>query len=111
VDVLEHDEKQCVAAPHAAWELGVTLADSSVPVDDCDGVAAAQFLCMAADVRAAVKTEEAADRALERVRFLRLLERGAGVALHNAVEDARGSGASWAGGGGALNTSRQSAYE
>ena len=42
---------------------------------------------MAADAWAAAKTEDAADRALERVRFLRLLERGAGVALHDAVEN------------------------
>ena len=111
VDVLEHDGQQGVTAPHAAWELGAALADHSVPVDDRDGVAVAQFLRMAADAWAAAKTEEAADRALERVRFLRLLERGAGVALRDAVEDARGSGASWAGVGWALNTSRQSAYE
>ncbi|MBD2763535.1 hypothetical protein IEE92_13455 [Kocuria sp. cx-116] len=111
VDVLEHDGKQGVTAPHAAWELGAALADNSVPVDDRDGVAVAQFLRMAADAWVASKTEEAADRALERVRFLRLLERGAGVALHDAVDDARGSGASWAGVGWALNTSRQSPYE
>ncbi|EYT53305.1 hypothetical protein H488_0107465 [Kocuria sp. UCD-OTCP] len=111
VGVLEHDGLQGVTAPHAAWELGASLADHSVPVDDRDGVAVAQFLRMAADAWAAAKTDEAADRALERVRFLRLLERGAGVALHDAVNDARGSGASWAGVGWALNTSRQSAYE
>lgn len=111
VDVLEHDGKQGVTAPHAAWELGASLADHSVPVDDRDGVAMAQFLRMAADAWASAKTEEAADRALERVRFLRLLECGAGVALHDAVEDARRSGASWAGVGWALSTSRQSAYE
>ena len=111
VDVLEHEGQQGVTAPHAAWELGAALADHSVPVDDRDGVAVAQFLRMAADAWAAAKTEESTDRALERVRFLRLLERGAGVALRDAVEDARGSGASWAGVGWALNTSRQSAYE
>ncbi|WJZ68551.1 hypothetical protein [Kocuria rosea] len=71
----------------------------------------AQFLRMAADAWATAKAVESADRALERVRFLRLLERGAGVALRDAVEDARESGASWAGVGWALNTSRQSAYE
>ena len=109
--MLEHDEKQGVTAPHAAWELGASLADHSVPVDDRDGVAVAQFLRMAADAWAVAKTEDASDRALERVRFLRLLERGAGVALRDAVGDARGSGASWAGVGWALNTSRQSAYE
>lgn len=69
---------------------GAALADHSVPVDDRDGVAVAQFLRMAADAWVAAKTEEATDRALERVRFLRLLERGVG----------------WA-----LNTSRQSAHE
>ena len=111
VGVLERDGLQGVTAPHAAWELGAALADHSVPVDDRDGVAVAQFLRMAADAWAAAKTDEAADRALERVRFLRLLERGAGVALRDAVADARGSGASWAGVGWALNTSRQSAYE
>lgn len=109
--MLEHDGKQGVTAPHAAWGLGAALADHSVPVDDRGGVAVAQFLRMAADAWAAAKTEEAPDRALERVRFLRLLERGAGVALRDAVDDARGSGASWAGVGWALNTSRQSAYE
>ena len=111
VDVFEHEGQQGGTAPHAAWELGAALADHSVPVDGRDGVAVAQFLRMAADAWAAAKTEESADRALERVRFLRLLERGASVALHDAVGDARGSGASWAGVGWALNTSRQSAYE
>ena len=109
--MLERDGQQGVTAPHAAWELGAALADHSVPVDGRDGVAIAQFLRMAADAWAAAKTEESADRTLERVRFLRLLERGAGVALHDAVENARGDGASWAGVGWALNTSRQSAYE
>lgn len=109
--MLEHDGQQGVTAPHAAWELGVALANNSVPVDGRDGVAVAQFLRMAADAWAAAKTEESADRALERVRFLRLLERGAGVALRDAVEGARGSGASWSGVGWALNTSRQSACE
>jgi hypothetical protein len=111
VDVLEPDGQQGVTAPRAAWDLGAALADHSVPVDDRDGVAFAQFLHMAADAWTAAKTEEAADRALERVRFLRLLERGTGVALRDAVEDAREGGASWAGVGWALNTSRQSAYE
>jgi hypothetical protein len=111
VDMLRHNGKQGVTAPHVAWELGASLADHSVSVDDRYGVAVAQFLRIAADAWAAAKTEEAADRALERVRFLRLLERGAGVALRDAVVDARGSGASWAGVGWALNTSRQSAYE
>lgn len=82
VDVLEHDGQQGVSAPHAAWELG-----------------------------AAAKTEEVVDRALERVRLLRLLECEADVALHDAVEDVRGSGASGAGVGWALSTSRQSSYE
>lgn len=90
---------------------GAALADHSVPVDGGDGVAIAQFLRMAADAWAAAKTVESTDRALERVRFLRLLERGAGMALRDAVEDARGSRASWAEVGWALNTSRQSAYE
>ena len=111
VDVVKHEGQQGVTAPHAAWELGAALADHSVPVDGRDGVAVSQFLRMAADAWAAAKTEECTDRALERVRFLRLLERGAGVALHEAVEDARGSGVSWARVGWALNTSRQSAYE
>ncbi|MFF0903216.1 UNVERIFIED_CONTAM: hypothetical protein RF653_06030 [Kocuria sp. CPCC 205316] len=111
MDVLEHDGKRGVTAPHASWELGAALADHSVPVNDRDGVVVAQFLRMAADAWAAAKTEEATDRALERVRFLRLLELGAGVALHDAVEDARGSGASWVGVGWELNPSRQSAYE
>jgi hypothetical protein len=93
--VLEHDGQQGVTAPHAAWVLGVALADHSVPVDNRDGVAVAQFLRVAAVAWAAAKTQESADRALKRVRFLRLLERGA----------------SWAGVGWALNTSRQSAYE
>ena len=109
--MLERDGKQGVTALHAAWGLGAALADHSVPVDDRDGVAVAQFLRMAADAWATAKTEEVADRALERVRFLRLLERGAGVAPRDAVQDARGSGASWAGVGWSLNTSRQSAYE
>ncbi|MFC4905567.1 hypothetical protein [Kocuria oceani] len=109
--MLEHDEQQGVTAPRAAWELGAALADHSVPVDDRDGVAVAQFLRMAADAWAATKTEESIDRALERVRFLRLLERGAGVARRDAVGDARGSEASWARVGWSLNTSRQSAYE
>ncbi|MEX5235840.1 hypothetical protein [Kocuria arenosa] len=111
MDVLEHDGKQGVTAPHAAWELGAALGVHAVPVDDRNGVAVAQFLRMAADAWAATKAGEAADRALERVRFLRLLERGAEVALGDAVEDARESGASWAGVGWALNTSRQSAHE
>ncbi|GAB2625834.1 hypothetical protein GCM10009696_34810 [Kocuria himachalensis] len=76
VDVLEHEGQQGVTAPHAAWELGAALADHSVPVDGRDGVAVSQFLRMAADAWAAAKTEECTDRALERVRFLRLLERG-----------------------------------
>ncbi|MUN64771.1 hypothetical protein GMA12_16760 [Kocuria sediminis] len=109
--MLEHDGQQGVTAPHAARVLGAALADQSVPVDDRDGAAVAQFLRMAADAWATAKTEESTDRALERMRLLRLLERGAGVALHDAVEDARGSGASWAGVGWALNASRQSAYE
>lgn len=109
--MLEHNGQQGVTAPHAAWGLRVALAHHSVPVDDRDGVAVAQFLRMAADAWSAAKTEEGAGRALDQVRFLRLLERGAGVALHDAVEDARGSGASWAEVGWALNTSRQSAYE
>lgn len=109
--MFEHDGQQGVTAPHAAWELGAALADHCVPVDDRDGVAVAQFLRMAADAWADAKTEVPVDRALEQVRFPRLLERGAGVALRDAVEDARGSGASWAGVGWALNTSRQSAYE
>ena len=109
--MFEHDGQQGVTAPHAAWELRTALADHSVLVDDRNGVAVAQFLRMAVDAWAAAKPEEITDRALERVRFLRLLGRGAGVALHDAVEDARGSGASWAGVGWALNTSRQSAYE
>ena len=109
--MLEPDGQQDVTEPHAAWELGASLADHSVPVDDRDGVAVAPFLRMAADAWAAAKTDEAADRAMERVRFLRLLERGAGVALHDTVRDARGSGASWAGVGWALNISRQSAHE
>ncbi len=100
VGALDHDGKQGVTAPHAAWELGAALADHPVPVDDRDGVVVAQFLRMAADAWAAAKTEDAADRALERMRFLRLLERGAGVALHDVVEDARGAehpGPGWAG--------------
>ncbi|MEX5235841.1 hypothetical protein RCG96_08645 [Kocuria sp. CPCC 205236] len=111
VDVLEHDGQQGVSAPHAAWELGAALADHSVPVADRAGVTVAQFLRMAADAWAAARTEEATDRALGRVRFLRLPECGAGGALHDAVEDAREGGASWAGVGWAVNASRQSAYE
>lgn len=103
--------RYAAAVPHVAWELGKALADHSVPVDGRDGVAVAQFLRMAADAWAAAKSEESADHVLGRVRFLRLLKRGAGVALRDAVEDARGGGASWAGIGWALNTSRQSAYE
>jgi hypothetical protein len=49
VDVLEPDGQQGVTAPRAAWDLGAALADHSVPVDDRDGVAFAQFLHMAAD--------------------------------------------------------------
>lgn len=100
-----------MTALHAAWGLGAALADHSVPVDDRDGVAVAQFLRMAADAWAGAKPEEATDQALERVRFLRLLERGAGAALHDAVKDAREGGASWARVGWAVNASRQSAYE
>lgn len=90
-----------MTAPRAAWKLGAALADHSVPVDDRDGVAVSQFLRMAADAWAAAKAVEAADRALERVRFLHLLERGAGVALHDAVENAPGErsilGCGWLG--------------
>ena len=52
----------------------------------------AQFLRVTADAWAATKTEEAGNRALERVRFMCLLERGAGLALHDAVGKARRSG-------------------
>ena len=92
--VLEQG-KSGMTVPHAAWELRSALAVHSEAVDDRDGVAVAQFLRVAAVAWAAAKTQESADRALKRVRFLRLLERGA----------------SWAGVGWALNTSRQSAYE
>lgn len=107
----DNNGQQMVTAPRAAWELGAALAAHSVPVDDRDGVSVAQFLQMAAAAWAAMKTDEPADRALERVRFLRLVERGADVALQAAVDEAREAGASWAGIGWALNTSRQSAYQ
>lgn len=62
----------------------------SVPLDGRDGVVVAQFLGTAADAWAAAKTEGSADCALGRASFLRLLERGAGVALRDVVEDAGG---------------------
>lgn len=111
VAVNKDSGQQGMTAPRAAWDLGAALADHSVPVDDRDGVSVAQFLRMAADAWASAKTDEAADRALERVRFLRLVERGTGVALQEAVDDAREMDVSWAGIGWALNTSRQSAYQ
>lgn len=49
VVVFEHDGRQGVTAPHAAWGLGTALAAHSVPVNDRDGVAVAQFLRMATD--------------------------------------------------------------
>jgi len=107
----ENIGQQMVTAPRAAWELGAALAAHSTPVNDRDGVSVAQFLQMAADAWAATKTEGPADRALERVRFLRLLEHGADMALQGAVDDAREAGTSWAGVGWALNTSRQSAHQ
>lgn len=107
----EHDGQQTVTATRAAWDLGAALAGHPTPVDDRDGLALAQFLQMAADAWAASRTNDAGDRALERVRLLRLVERGADVALRDAVDDAREAGASWAGVGWALSTSRQSAYQ
>lgn len=79
-----------MTAPHTARELRAAPADHFVPVDDRDGVAVAQYLCTAADAWAAAETEETADRARERVRSLRRLERGAVVALHDAVQDGLG---------------------
>lgn len=111
VAVDEDVGQQAVTAPRAAWELGAALADHSVPVDDRGGASMSEFLRMASDAWAAAKTDEPAGRALEKVRFLRLVERGSDVALQGAVEDAREVGASWAGVGWALNTSRQSAYQ
>ena len=90
---------------------GIVSMCRSVPVDGRDGVAGAQFLRMAADAWAAAKTEEAGDRALGRVRFLRLLELGVVVALCDAVQDTPGSGASWAGVYWGLSSSRQSVYQ
>ena len=65
-----------MTVPHTAAELKAALVDRSVPADDRDGVAVAQYLRMAADAWAAARTEEIADRTLGRSRFLRLLERG-----------------------------------
>ncbi|PAU89206.1 hypothetical protein CK505_13950 [Kocuria sp. WN036] len=79
-----------MTVPHTAAELKAALVDRSVPADDRDGVAVAQYLRMAADAWAAARTEEIADRTLGRSRFLRLLERGASLALHDAVQDVRG---------------------
>lgn len=68
----------------------------AVPVVGRDGVVAKQCLRAAADAWATVKTEEAGDRALERVRLPHLLEYGAGVALHDFAENAEVSRTYWA---------------
>ena len=105
------EQQQGTTAPWAAWDLGAALAHAANSVEDHDGEGLASYLRMAADAWAAANTEEPKDRALARVRFLRLVELGADLALHNAVEIARGAGASWAGIGSALGTSRQTAHQ
>lgn len=59
-----------------------------------------RFLRMAADVWVVVAIKESGDRASGRVRFRLVFEPGADVALRDAVEDARGRGAPWAGAAG-----------
>lgn len=81
----ESDGQQAVTAPRVAWELGAALADHRVPVDGRDGVAVAQFLRMSAD------------RALERVNFLRMVERRAEVALWRTSGQSRRHGPGSAG--------------
>ena len=105
------EQQQGVTAPWAAWDLGAALAQAANPVEDHDGEGLASYLRMAADAWAASNTEDPQDRALARVRFLRLVELGADLALHDAVDVARGAGASWAGLGSALGTSRQTAHQ
>lgn len=99
-----------MAAQVAAWKPGVTLADRAAPVDERNGVAATQFRGMAVHAWAAAKTVETAERALERVPFLLMVERGAGMARPDVVEDARGNGLFWAGISWALITSGQNAH-
>lgn len=104
-------EQQGTTAPWAAWDLGAALAHAANPVEDPDGEGLATYLRMAADAWAAANTDDSKDRALARARFLRLMELGADLALHDAVGDARGAGASWADVGSALGTSRQTAHQ
>ncbi|MBD2763563.1 hypothetical protein IEE92_13605 [Kocuria sp. cx-116] len=107
----DRDEQQGTTAPYAAWDLGAALAHAANPVEDTDRKDLASYLRMAADAWAASHAEEPKDRALARVRFLRLVELSADLALHDAVDNARGAGASWAGIGSALGTSRQTAHQ
>ena len=105
------EQQQGTTAPWAAWDLGAALAHAANPVENGDGEGLASYLRMAADAWAAAHAEDPKDRALARVRFLRLVELGADLALHDAVDVARGAGASWAGLGSALGTSRQTAHQ
>lgn len=91
----ENSGQQGVTAPYAACELGAALADHPVPVNDRGEIAVAQFLRMAVNAWAAAKAKKATDRALDRMKCLHLLECGASVALHDAVDNAWGRGPRW----------------